>query len=87
MSRVTSAEFQKEFGRIRAIAHREPVIITNHGRQDLVVLSFHEYERLKRRDRQALHVSELADEDIEALDSVQFPKAGREFDHEVMPDR
>jgi len=31
MTKVTSGEFQREFGRYRTFAQREPVIITNHG--------------------------------------------------------
>ena len=53
---VTSAEFQKAFGRYCEEALREPVTITHHGRESLVLLSAGEYRRLKERDREALHV-------------------------------
>ena len=64
---VTSAEFQKNFGRYRETAIREAVTITNHGRASLVLLSVDEYRRLKKRDREILNVAELTDEDIEAI--------------------
>jgi prevent-host-death family protein len=80
---VTSAEFQKNFGRYRETAIREAVTITNHGRDSLVLLSADEYRRLKRRDREVLHVSELSDEDLEAIRTAEIPEAFAAFDHEL----
>ena len=54
MPSVTSAELIRKFGRYRDMAQREPVTITNHGRDSLVLLSNEEYQRLKRRDREVL---------------------------------
>lgn len=50
MVTATSAEVQKQFGRYREVALREPVIITNHGRDSLVMLSAEEFKRLKALD-------------------------------------
>jgi prevent-host-death family protein len=83
MTTATSAEFQKEFGRFRTIAQREPVVITNHGRDDLVVLSVHEYQRLKRRDREVLAASEFSAVDLKALAGVRIPPEAAAFDHEA----
>lgn len=80
---VTSAEFQKNFGRYREAAIREAVTITNHGRDSLVLLSADEYRRLKKRDREVLHVSELSDEDMQAIMSAQIPEETAAFDHEL----
>jgi prevent-host-death family protein len=80
---VTSAEFQKNFGRYREAAIKEAVTITNHGRDSLVLLSVDEYRRLKRRDREVLHVSELSDQDIEAIRSAEIPPETAAFDHEL----
>jgi PHD/YefM family antitoxin component YafN of YafNO toxin-antitoxin module len=41
--------------------------ITHHGRDSLVLLSADDYRRLKKRDRDVLHVSELSDVDIKAI--------------------
>jgi prevent-host-death family protein len=80
---VTSAEFQKNFGRYREVAIRKPLIITNHGRESLVLLSADEYRRLKQRDREVLLVSELSDADIEAIHDAAIPEEFAAFDHEL----
>jgi len=75
MTRVTSGEFQREFGRYRTLAQREPVIITNHGRDDVVLLGAEDYARLRRSEQKAFHVSELPRDVIDGLGKVQIPKA------------
>ncbi len=80
---ITSAEFQKNFGRYREAAIREPVTITNHGRESLVLLSIDEYRRLKSRDRDVLHVTDLSDDDMAAIRNAVIPEAFAAFDHEV----
>ena len=59
MDKITSGEFQREFGRYRTQAHREAIVITNHGRDDLVLISADEYKRLRSLDQQALYAHEL----------------------------
>lgn len=81
--RVTSAEFQKGFGRYREAAMREPIMITNHGRESLVLLSAEEYQRLASQDRQSLYAWELSDEDIKALEMAEPPSEAEEFDFEM----
>ncbi|TAK54181.1 MAG: type II toxin-antitoxin system prevent-host-death family antitoxin [Gammaproteobacteria bacterium] len=83
MARVRASEFQREFGRLRAVAHREAVIVTNHGRDDVVLLSAEEYQRLRSLDRRAMHVSELTDEELVALDAVEIPGEATLYNHEV----
>ena len=80
---VTSAEFQKYFGHYREVAIREPLTVTRHDRDSLVLLSTAEYRRLKRRDREVLHVSELCDEDIEAIRTAEIPAETAAFDVEL----
>jgi prevent-host-death family protein len=80
---VSSAEFQKNFGRYREAAIREAVTITNHGRDSLVLLSADEYRRLKKRDREVLHVAELSGEDLEAIRTAELPQESTAFDHEL----
>ena len=79
MARVPASEFQREFGRLRGVAHREAVIVTSHGRDDVVLLSAEEYQRLRSLDRRAMHVSELTDEDLAALDAVKIAGAKRKL--------
>lgn len=79
---VTSAELQRSFGRYREMALREPVVITNHGRESLVLLSAEEYRRLKRQDRRALYPWELGSRDIEQLRADQVAPEAAGFDDE-----
>lgn len=85
VAKVTSVEFQREFGRYRAIAQREAVIITNHGRDDVVLLAADDYARLRRHEQKALHVSQLPREVVGELGSVEPPKAAAKFDREYEP--
>jgi prevent-host-death family protein len=83
---VSSGDFLKAYGRISEAALREPVSITSHGRERLVLLSADEYRRLKRNDRAALYPWELDDADIRALEGSEAPAAARRFDHEHKPE-
>jgi prevent-host-death family protein len=82
MTKVTSAEFTREFGRYRVIAHREPVVITNHGRDDVVLIGAEDFARLSRYDQKAFHVTELPEEVVGALGTVAIPKEAAKFDDE-----
>lgn len=46
MTRVTATEFKNKVGEFSDAAMREPVIITSHQRDRLVLLSAEEYRRL-----------------------------------------
>jgi PHD/YefM family antitoxin component YafN of YafNO toxin-antitoxin module len=84
MVTVTAAELQKQFGRFRDMALREPVSVTHHGRDSLVILSADEYVRLKALDsRQAVHPWELPDDLAKALEKSEPPPFTSKFDHEV----
>jgi prevent-host-death family protein len=82
MTKVTSGEFQREFGRYRALAQREEVVITNHGRDDVVLLRAEDYARLRRYEQKAFHVLELPTDVVDELGSVPVPKAAAKFDRE-----
>ena len=82
MTKVTSGEFQREFGRYRALALREAVVITNHGRDDVVLLGAEDYARLRRYEQKPFHVSELPASVIEELGNVAIPKAPAKFNRE-----
>ncbi len=83
MQKVTSREFQRNFGRFQDEALRSPLSITRNGRDRLVLLSVDEYERLKRRDRQAIAVEDLSEADIEAIRRAEPPAETAQFDHEL----
>ena len=80
---ITSAQFQKAFGRYREAALREPLMITNHGRESLVLLSAEEYRRLKQRDRVVMRVEDLDEETVRAIMDAEIPTEARAFDHEM----
>ncbi len=80
---VSSGDFLKSYGRITEAAMREPVSITSHGRERLVLLSAEEYRRLKQNDRTALYPWELGDADIEALEASEAPASAKSYDHEI----
>lgn len=85
MTKITSGEFQREFGRYKALAHREAVIITNHGRDDVVLLGADDYARLRRYEQKPFHVSELPREIVDELGSVEPPETAAKFDREYEP--
>ena len=86
MKEVSAGEFQREFGRIRSIAHREPVTITNHGRADVVLISheqFVRYQEFERYAPTAMSVSELPDSIIDQLGAEPLSSRGEGFDDEI----
>lgn len=76
--RVTSAEFQRTFGILADKALIEPIAITKHGRDHLVMLSADEYQRLQRRYRRVHLAAELPDE---LVAEVQQARMDPRHDH------
>lgn len=72
-TRVTASEFQNAFGALSDKARHEPVVITKHGRDSLVVMPVEEWERLKRRDRQVGLTADLPEEWVEAIRGAEVP--------------
>jgi len=70
LTRVSAAEFQRAFGQLSDKAISQPVAITKHGRDHLVLISAEEYARLMRRDRRVLVTRELTDEEIAEFEGV-----------------
>ncbi len=58
MNRISSSELLKEFDRYSVEAHKAPIIITYHGRDDLVLLSLKEIKRLKAFDHSTFNAHE-----------------------------
>ena len=83
MITITSVEFQRHFGRYQDEALKGPVSITRNGRERIVVLSAEEYNRLKRRDRQVMALSDFTKLDILAIEKAEAPTEASVFDHEV----
>lgn len=83
MPSVTSTEFQRNPGLYQDLAQREPVTVTAHGRERTVLLSAEEYRRLKRRDRQALAIEEVSDDDMAAIQASEVPAEYAYLDAEL----
>ncbi len=83
VTRVSASEFQQAFGALSDKARREPVVITKHGRDSLVVMSAEEWRRLKRRDRQVGLTTELPEEWVEAVCSANVPDEFAHLDAEL----
>lgn len=83
MVKVSSAEFQKNFGRYQDVALTQPVTVTRNGRDRMVMVSAEEYHRLKRRDRRVMSVSDFTDADIAAIEAAEPPAEAARFDSEL----
>jgi prevent-host-death family protein len=71
MPTVTASEYSKKVGLYKAIAQREPVVITSHGREETVLVSAEEYRRLTRRRRRPFLIEELPEEDWQAIERAR----------------
>jgi prevent-host-death family protein len=85
MAKVTAGEFTREFGRFRALARREAVVVTHHGRDDVVLIAADDYARLRRYEQRAFHVSQLPKEVVAELGQVAITEAANQFDDEYRP--
>src|SRR5262245_16496174 len=87
--KVSAAEFQNNFGRYAEAARRAPVIVTRYGRDELVVLSAAEYQRLRASFRRVVVLDETTpDEAAELLEALaRAPRTPESvaLDH-LMPD-
>lgn len=80
---ISSSDFLKSYGQVSEAALKDPVSITSHGRERLVLLSADEYRRLKQYDRKALYPWELDDEALDALAAAEPSTAATRFDPET----
>jgi prevent-host-death family protein len=82
MVTITAAELQNHFGKWRERAQREPVSITHHGRETLVVMSAEEYHRLKALDtRRSYYPHELPDHIKAEFEKGYQGEPTPEYDH------
>jgi prevent-host-death family protein len=82
-TRVTSTEFSNKLDLYFQKAMSEPVTITHHGRDSLVVMPADEYRRLKRRDRQVYRAEDAPAEFIATLQTAEPPAETAQFNDEV----
>jgi prevent-host-death family protein len=70
---IPAAEVQKKFGFYQDEAIRAPVLISKNGRPKTVLLSYDEFLRLRRRDRQAYAMDELPEAVASAILEAKVP--------------
>ncbi|WHA42117.1 hypothetical protein [Agrobacterium larrymoorei] len=77
--RVAATTFAKEFGKYSDEALVSGgVEVTSHGRPIGAYISLKElenYERLKKKERRAIHVEEMDDEMLSAIMDAEYGKA------------
>jgi len=83
MTKISSTEFQQNVRRYEDAALTEPVMITQDGRDRLVLLSAEEYARLKRRDRRVVSIREMTEEEIELISKAEVPPEYAYLDEEL----
>jgi hypothetical protein len=83
LTKVSSAEFQKNFGRYQDLALTKPVAVTRNGRERTVLLSSEEYHRLKRRDRKVMGLADFTEADIAAIERATPPPQAALFNSEI----
>jgi prevent-host-death family protein len=82
-TRISSADFQRQFGALSDKALTEPLTITRNGRDRLVLLSVEEYERLKRRDRRVVRLEDFTDEEMALIAKADVPAEHAYLDAEL----
>jgi PHD/YefM family antitoxin component YafN of YafNO toxin-antitoxin module len=66
--KVSTAEFIKNYGTLADKALTEPITITKNGRDRFVFVKVEEFERLMRRNRRVVHISEFTDEEMDMIE-------------------
>jgi PHD/YefM family antitoxin component YafN of YafNO toxin-antitoxin module len=67
---TTSGEFVRQFAHFTDLALSHPVVVTRNGRPRSVLISFEEYERLKRRDQQAFLAADTPERFLPAIEEL-----------------
>jgi len=78
---VSAKEVASKFGFYTDEAMLHPVGIQRHGTTRVVMLSLHEYERLKRRDRQVIRTEDLDDETLDAILNAEIPERSKALNY------
>ena len=70
---TTATEVQKNFGFFQDEALKRPVFISKNGRPKTVLISYDEFVRLKRADRQAYGLDDLPPSLATAILEAEVP--------------
>jgi PHD/YefM family antitoxin component YafN of YafNO toxin-antitoxin module len=61
----------------------QPVTVLKHGQPHAVMLPYALFAAIQKSNQKAIHVSELSDEDLDAIMNAEIPAECRAFDGEV----
>ncbi|MDX2275595.1 MAG: type II toxin-antitoxin system prevent-host-death family antitoxin [Hyphomonadaceae bacterium] len=84
-TKISAAEFQNNFGRYTDAAKQAPVVVTRYGRDELVVLSAVEYQRLRASFRRVVVLNETTPDEaaelFQALANAPASSEAQALDH------
>lgn len=86
MLAVPATEFVRRPGRYKDAAKHEPIAVTSHGVPEVYLLSpadFEDFQRLKRREREAFHLKELPDDVVRAIVTAPIDPECEAFNSEA----
>jgi PHD/YefM family antitoxin component YafN of YafNO toxin-antitoxin module len=78
---VSAKDVAGKFGYYTDEAMLRPVGIQRHGTTRVVMISLNEYERLLRRDRQAILTKDLDDETLNAILTAEIPEEAQRLNY------
>lgn len=81
MRRFSSLDLQRNGARVQEAALREPVVVSYHGRDRLVLMPIDEFERLKQRDKMVLVMEDIPDAFLQALGEPYVDAEQAALDH------
>ncbi|TWB37202.1 type II toxin-antitoxin system Phd/YefM family antitoxin [Nitrospirillum pindoramense] len=81
MRQFSSLDLQRNGAKVQEAALREPVSVTYHGRDRLVILSVDEFERLKQRDKMVIAIEEMPEEFLRSLQEPYYDAEQAALDH------
>lgn len=81
--KISNADFLKNYETLADKAQSEPIVITEGGRDRLVMLSAEEYERLKRRDRRVVKLEDFTEEEMALVARVEPSQEDAHLDAEL----
>ena len=78
-----ATDVQRRFAYWKRKAQQSPVVVRNHGQDEIVMVSADEYGRLKRRDREVLRLEDLTDDDVAQIMKARVPARYKHLDKEL----
>jgi PHD/YefM family antitoxin component YafN of YafNO toxin-antitoxin module len=78
-----ATDVQRRFAFWKRKALQRPVVVRNHGEDEIVMLSAEEYARLKRRDREVLRAEDFSEDDLKAIAAATVPDEYAHLDAEL----